>query len=243
MLNSAAQRHRLNRAINFARSHLADELDLAAMADAACFSKYHFSRVFSSHFDETPCELLTRIRLERSTHNLVYFRDKPVTDVAFDCGFSSLQSFSRAFHHRFGLSPRSFRVANRWSFDRFPKYPDVVANPLHPALSETKVMAVMAPVRIEVRPAVRLAYIRHIGPYFNIDGGIERAFRTVIDWAMRTGVWQDDSVLMGLCPDHPAVTPARHCLYDACVTVPDDLPEDNVVSIQTVPPPPTPSSM
>ena len=235
MHNSAAQRHRLNRAINYARSNFAEELDLATMADAACFSKHHFSRVFTSHFSETPFELLTRIRLERSTHNLVYFRDKPITDVAFDCGFSSLQSFSRAFNHRFGISPRSFRSANRWSFHRFPNTRETVTSALRPAQTEPQARAVLAPVRIEERPAVRLAYIRHIGPYFNIEGGIERAFRALIDWAMRTGVWQDDSVLMGLCPDHPAVTPARHCLYDACVTVADDVPEDNVVSIQTVP--------
>ncbi len=232
---SAAQRHRMNRVINFARVHFADELDLDTLADVACFSKYHFTRVFSSYFRETPIELLYRLRLERSTHNLVYFPNKRITDVAFDCGFSSLQTYSRAFRQRYGISPRCFRSANQWRFDRFPRNQLVHL--------EFKDPAVMAPisasnevsVRIEARPKIRVAYIRHIGPYFDVNGSISATYEALEQWALRHGVWCEDSVVIGICPVHPAVTPARSCQYDACIPIPDEVKEDDVVSVQTIP--------
>ncbi len=100
MNRDAQYHHRMNRAINFAEDHCGGDIDLHAMADAACLSKYHFLRQFKIHVGETPVRFLQRIRLERALRKLVFLRQTPITEIALDSGFSSLQSFSSAVQAR-----------------------------------------------------------------------------------------------------------------------------------------------
>ena len=235
MQNIAAQRHRMNRVVNHARSHVSDALDLDAMADVACLSKYHFSRVFAAHFDQTPSQFLARVRLELAARKLVYRRDDTITQIAMDCGFSGSDAFSRAFRARFGSAPRTFKASNRWSFDAF--------DDLHPFATEIHKPDAKLPhldlselqVRIERRPAQRVAYVRHIGPYGDVDGSISETFRLLQHWAKLRGIMRHDTTYIGLSFDNCSTTPARHCIYDACLVLTDDVSEDDVVSVQTVP--------
>ena len=115
----AAQRHRVNRVINFAQSHIADPLALNTLANVACLSKFHFTRVFSAHVNETPIEFLWRTRLERAARHLAYSRDRSITDVAMGCGFSSSQTFSRAFRQRYHASPGPFADRSQTDFETY----------------------------------------------------------------------------------------------------------------------------
>ncbi len=235
MRRSAAQRHRLNRVMNFAQNHIAEALNLDVLADVACFSKYHFTRAFGAYAQETPLHHLWRIRLERAARMLVFVRDRAITDVALECGFSCSQTFSRSFRQRFNTSPRAFQAANQWSYAGFPndERRNTVIEP--PADLTPDTGGVHAPVRVEARPEYRVAYLRHIGPYGNPNGGIAETYRALRNWAHAHGLRDHASDYIGLCPDHAAITPATHCRYDACIVVPDTIGEDEVVSIQTIP--------
>jgi uncharacterized damage-inducible protein DinB len=48
------------------------------------------------------------LRLERAGHQLLNTA-RPITDVAFDAGFDSLEGFSRAFRRLWGTSPSEYR--------------------------------------------------------------------------------------------------------------------------------------
>jgi AraC-like DNA-binding protein len=63
---------------------------------------------------ESPAARIRRRRLERAAEILAS-RGGPghVERVAFECGFSSAEYFSRAFRREFGLSPRAYRSAHR----------------------------------------------------------------------------------------------------------------------------------
>ncbi len=235
MQSIAAQRHRVNRVIVFAQAHIADRLDLDRLADVACLSKYHFTRVFLAHLGQTPFEFMSRIRLERAARTLVSIRNEPITDVAMDCGFSSSQSFSRAFRLRFHTSPRSFRSGNQWSIESFRGDRILGASEGAFAGVQFETGWMCSAVRIETRPEYRVAYIRHIGPYFNVTRSITATFSALGRWAHVNGLWRETTATIGLCPDNARLTPARHCIYDACIPVPSGIREDNVVSIQTIP--------
>ncbi|WP_297610284.1 AraC family transcriptional regulator [uncultured Sutterella sp.] len=60
--------------------------------------------------DQTCMEALREMRLTRARELLEQSR-LSVTDVAMEVGFSRLETFSRHFKQRFGLSPASFRQA------------------------------------------------------------------------------------------------------------------------------------
>ena len=56
----------LRRAHDLADRDFAEPLDLAALAQAAAVSKYHFARSFAEVYGETPMRYLTRRRIERA---------------------------------------------------------------------------------------------------------------------------------------------------------------------------------
>lgn len=103
---------RLLRARVFAEDALGEPLSLGRLAREAALSPFHFHRLFRGAFGETPSAYVRRRRLERAREALLH-TDKPVTDVCFDLGFSSLGSFSTLFRARFGASPRHFRARRR----------------------------------------------------------------------------------------------------------------------------------
>lgn len=163
MQRATAQLHRMNRVMNFARASLNDALTLDELASVACLSKYHFARVFADHFDETPMGFLQRVRLEYAARQLFYSAGQSITDVAFESGFQSSQSFSRAFRAHFGAAPRTFKAENRWSLKAFLKA-NPFADQIHiPRPKSPLAQSAPGQVRVETRPAYRIAYIRHKG--------------------------------------------------------------------------------
>lgn len=58
--------------------------------------------------------LINHYRIERARRLLADpDRDRPILDVAFDCGFGSVGPFNRAFKTQVGMTPRAFRAAAR----------------------------------------------------------------------------------------------------------------------------------
>src|SRR3979411_483871 len=76
----------------------------AAVAHVAHVSWAHFIRSFRATFGETPHRYLQRRRVERAMF-LLRQTDRPVTEVCLDVGFSSLGTFTRAFHHILRATP------------------------------------------------------------------------------------------------------------------------------------------
>jgi len=81
--------------------------DLAALADAACLSEFHFARMFKTSFGCTPHAWVMRRRLERARALLAAGRLAP-TEVARRCGYAHLSHLNAALR-RAGLAS-----AARW---------------------------------------------------------------------------------------------------------------------------------
>lgn len=101
----ADHRKRIGRAVAHVDWHLDDELDMRRLADTACFSPYHFLRVFQQLTRETPLAMVRRLRLERSRRSLA--TGVSVMQAAEEARFESPQAFSRAFRSLFGMAPSS----------------------------------------------------------------------------------------------------------------------------------------
>jgi transcriptional regulator GlxA family with amidase domain len=90
------------------RDCMGQELSLSDLSREAELSPWHLLRAFRQTFGETPHAFLTRARLERAKDLLTVSR-RPVTEICFDVGFTSLGSFSTLFRRQVGLSPAEFR--------------------------------------------------------------------------------------------------------------------------------------
>ena len=99
---------RLDRARKFIDLCYDLPLDLDEISSHACFSRYHFLRLFRQAFNKTPHQYLTERRIERAKE-LLSANELRVTDVCFEVGFQSLGSFSSLFHKSVGHAPLTFR--------------------------------------------------------------------------------------------------------------------------------------
>ena len=92
--------------------HAGEAVSLEDAAGRAGLSAFHFLRVFSATLGVTPHQHLLRARLRRAAR-LLAEEDRPITDVALECGFADLSNFVRTFRRAAGLPPAAFRRASR----------------------------------------------------------------------------------------------------------------------------------
>ncbi len=104
----AATRAELVRRLGIATAYLHANSDrgvtIAEAAREACLSPFHFHRLFTRFHGVTPHRYLSRLRLERA-RALLRASDRSVIDVAAECGFESLGSFTTLYKRTFGVSP------------------------------------------------------------------------------------------------------------------------------------------
>ena len=111
---------RMNRVLDHIQGHLADSLDLEQLAAVACFSPFHFHRLFRAWMGETLQAFVHRLRLERAAQLLVFNRVRSISDIALECGFSSSSAFARAFKTGFGISAGEWRKRKICQANRKP---------------------------------------------------------------------------------------------------------------------------
>lgn len=86
-----------------------ESLDVNSIARGAMMSSSHFFRSFKKVYGLSPYQYHQKRRLERAA-SLLRTRKMNATEVAFECGFPDLPSFSKAFKKAFGQSPREMTV-------------------------------------------------------------------------------------------------------------------------------------
>lgn len=86
-------------------------------------------------------------------------------------------------------------------------------------------------VRIENREPLRLAFVRHIGPYQ--ECGV--AWETLLTFAAQHVLLSPETLRIGIGHDNPDVTPADKLRYDACLTVNDQFQPTGEIGVQELP--------
>src|SRR5215203_2783012 len=101
------------RAKLFIDENFGSAIDLRKIADEACFSKFHFVRLFKEIYGRTPHQYLTDVRIGKAK---AYLDDgRSVAYACFKVGFDSISSFTGLFKRRTGQSPRQYQL-DRQSF-------------------------------------------------------------------------------------------------------------------------------
>lgn len=83
-------------------------IDLGAISRKACISRFHFHRLFTRIYRQTPHRYLTQKRLVLAQQLLT--DDKlSISEICCSVGFESIGSFSLLFKKEIGYSPSYFR--------------------------------------------------------------------------------------------------------------------------------------
>ena len=95
-------------AIDYIESHLHEKTDLATIAEALHYSKYHLHRMFTDTVGLTIRAYAQRRRLTEAAKQLV-FSDRPILEIALTAGYESQQSFTDSFRAMYKKAPNRYR--------------------------------------------------------------------------------------------------------------------------------------
>ncbi|HEX2526470.1 MAG TPA: GlxA family transcriptional regulator [Geminicoccus sp.] len=81
---------------------------LTSMADFTGLPVRSLTSLFRREIGTSPHRFILQLRLNKARQRLAA-SDLPVRDIAFDCGFASLEHFGRSFRRHFGTAPSAAR--------------------------------------------------------------------------------------------------------------------------------------
>ena len=87
--------------------HLADKIDLGALAESVCHSRFHFTRSFKQSFGAAPYRHLLNLRIQAATQQLNSTR-RSITEIALEVGFSTAGDYSHAFRRLMHCFPPEY---------------------------------------------------------------------------------------------------------------------------------------
>ena len=215
-------KRRLLRVLVHIQQHLDDALGLQELAGLACFSPYHFHRIFKGMVGESVKRAASRLKLSSA----------PVTDIAFDAGYESHEAFTRSFRAVFGASPTQFRSSTK------SRITTTARSGLHyragKPMSDFKAAqpgGKSMKVKIEYKEPIRVAFMRHVGPYDEVGATWDK----LLPRLGKEGLLGGDVLILGICHDDPEVTPPEKIRYDACVTVDERFVPEDEIGVQVIP--------
>jgi len=224
-------KQRLLRVLVRIQRQLDAPLSLEELAALACFSPYHFHRLFTGMLGESLMSHIRRLRLERAATRLKLSR-RQVIEVALEAGYESHEAFSRAFKSAFRMSPSRFRRC-KGALGQAGARSGVHYQEAQ-SLRNFRTMRTLnqnMKVTIKQVESMRVAFMRHVGPYSECGATWEK----FLTFPGKEGLLGGDATFIGICHDDPEVTPPEKVRYDACVAVGPDFTPQGEIGVQTIP--------
>ena len=249
---------RINRVLDYIEEHLAEELSLEVLAKTACFSTYHFHRVFAAMTGETLNRMIRRLRVEKAAGQLLLNPGKSVTEIALDCGFSGSAAFARTFKEFFGMTAGEWQrlsdeARKQCMSDR--KIGKVFRNmgkaenvsvchcgfvtqgspTWRIEMKKDEKRTLTADVTVQELAPMHVIYVRHVGPYAGDGEVFEKLFGKLYAFAGARGLMGPSSQTLCIYHDDPNITDEAKLRTDACLTVPEGTPVEGDVGSMVIP--------
>ncbi|WP_111980430.1 AraC family transcriptional regulator [Algibacillus agarilyticus] len=192
---------RISLVIEHIWNNLECPLDINRLADIACFSPYHFHRLYRGMLGETVSNTIRRLRLHHASSALLR-SEQAVETIAKRFQYSGATAFIRAFVKQYGLTPEAYRQAK-------PRLTVIDKPNFIP--QEFSAMFDVTYTQLE---DINLAYLPHQGDYMNIGSTFEQLF----SHAAGQGLMGADTRSFGLYYDDPASVATDKIRSEACLT-------------------------
>lgn len=102
----------IQEAVNFMERNYRRDLTVEEIARVCGLNRSYFSKIFRDSMGCPPQEFLIRLRLAKAADQLKG-TENSIGSIAAQCGYPNQLHFTRAFHKRYGLSPREWRKQNQ----------------------------------------------------------------------------------------------------------------------------------
>ena len=246
---------RVNRVIDYIEENIDKDLSLERLAEVAQFSPFYFHRIFSAMVGETLYGFIQRVRIEKAAAKLVLNPMKSVTEIAFECGFSSASVFARAFRETFNMSASDWRSGGHLSYSKNSEPKSKESQLIGDIRQDFEVQTyytqgtvqqmwrvdmknkeIRTNVEVKDMPEMHVAYVRHIGPYKGDQALFARLFNKLMAWAGPRGLLRfPETKVLTVYYDNPDITDERKLRTDACITMPEDTQAEGEIGKTTIP--------
>ena len=196
-------------------------LSLNRLSEVACFSKYHFHRIFLAVIGMNTNQFIQRLRLKKSSYQLAFHPELKIIDIALIADYENHESFSRAFKKTYQQTPSQFRQKPNWQhWSERHSYQLTQENP-------------NVEITICQFPETLIASLKHLGSPKLLNQTISQ----FIKWRKTSGespIATTDT--FGLAFNDPTSTPTSEFRFDVCSSVSRPVNENPYgVIMQTIP--------
>ena len=207
---------RINKVVAYINNHLDETLDIKTLANEAALSDFHFHRIFKALKGEAIGGYITRLRLE-ATARLLRYTALTIEEIAFNIGYETPASLSKAFKKQYGISPTEYRTNK----DTYIMKKEII-NPD---------LALKAPKIVTLEPK-NLIYIALTGAYGSLDYG--KAYEQL--WAVIKAQKLFTKGIESICIsyDDPKITESSLQRSDVCLAIHKPATPQEEVSCKTL---------
>lgn len=207
---------RINKVVAYINNHLDETLDLKTLSNEAALSDFHFHRIFKALKGEAIGGYITRLRLE-ATARLLRYTALTIEEIAFNIGYETPASLSKAFKKQYGISPTEYRTNK----DTYIMKKEII-NPD---------LALKAPKIVTLEPK-NLIYVALTGAYGSLDYG--KAYEQL--WAVIKAQKLFTKGIESICIsyDDPKITEGSLQRSDVCLAIHKSATPQEEVSCKTL---------
>ena len=207
---------RINKVVAYINNHLDETLDLKTLANEAALSDFHFHRIFKALKGEAIGGYITRLRLE-ATARLLRYTALTIEEIAFNIGYETPASLSKAFKKQYGISPTEYRTNK----DTYIMKKEII-NPD---------LALKAPKVVTLEPK-NLIYVALTGAYGSLD--YAKAYEQL--WAVIKAQKLFTKGIESICIsyDDPKITEGSLQRSDVCLAIHKSATPQEEVSCKTL---------
>jgi AraC family transcriptional regulator len=166
---------------------------------------------------KTSKSYIRRLRIQKAASRLKNTNES-ITEIAFDSWYESVEDFIRVFKKFYRFSPMPYRKLSK------------NGNALPKITSPYKIKEFKMNVVIKKLPKMKVAYIRHVGPYSECS----ETWEQLTNWAAPKGLLTPKTIMLGICHDDPGVTESSKIRYDACIVIDNSIQAQEEVGIKEI---------
>ncbi len=214
--NKAFYDEKLNVIIEYINNNLDNKIDVKTLAEISHFSPFHFHRISRALLGEPIGAYISRTRLETAA-KMIRYSTLNIEAIAYNVGFETPSSLSKAFKIHFGISPTEYRKNKLFNFKK--------SNIMNATLSIKK-------PKIQDIEDQQCLYYRMQGAYQTLD--YTGAWKKLWEQVKAQKLFTKGIQHFGLPHDDPKVTDEDKIRYDACLIIHKDAKPDGDIGVKTL---------
>ena len=206
----------VNKSIDYILAHLEEPISIEDVANQLSFSKYYFCRMFKEETGEGVYSFIKRLKVEQSAIDLKLQKDKRITDIGLDYGYSA-SNYSSLFKEHYQLSPNDYRKSLEGS---------TISNPFYPQKQEVLDTFEDYQTKVELKELndLYVIYERMLGNYAELKS----SWSALVE---ENAYYDDTTVMIEKFYNDPAVAIDGHSICDLCFTLNEEIKEKNTMVI------------